>query len=80
MIIRSHWGIENSVHWVLDVVFDEDASRIHMDHSPQNVAVLRHIALNLLRKETTYKASIRTKRYRATLDQNYLLRVLNGLT
>lgn len=80
MIIRSHWGIENSVHWVLDVVFDEDASRIHMDHGPQNVAVLRHIALNLLRKETTYKASIRTKRYRATLDQNYLLRVLNGLT
>ncbi len=79
-IIRAHWGIENSVHWVLDVVFDEDASRIHMDHGPQNVAILRHIALNLLRKETTYKASIRTKRYRATLDQTYLLRVLNGLT
>ena len=48
-LVRTHWGIENQVHWVLDVVFHEDASRIRNGHAPQNMAVVRHMALNLLR-------------------------------
>lgn len=77
--IRHHWGIENSVHWVLDVVFREDESRINTNDGAQNFAILRHIALNLLRKETTSKKSVRQKRFRATLDETYLERVLAGL-
>jgi predicted transposase YbfD/YdcC len=77
--IRNHWGIENRVHWILDVVFREDDSRITSGHGAQNFAILRHIALNLLRKELTFKKSVRQKRYRATLDQDYLKLVLDGL-
>ena len=54
-IIRKHWGIENSVHWVLDVVMNEDACRIRKDNAPHNLATLRHLALNLVRQETTHK-------------------------
>jgi predicted transposase YbfD/YdcC len=75
--VRGHWGIENSVHGVLDVTFDEDRSRVRMGHAPQNFAVLRHIALNLLRQEPS-KGSINTKRFRAALDDQYLLKVLQA--
>ena len=74
--VRSHWGIENSLHWVLDVSFREDESRIRKDMAPQNFAVLRHIALNMIKKETSLKKSIRSKRLRAGWDNNYLLKVL----
>ena len=62
-MVRSHWGIENQVHWVLDVVFHEDQSWIRTGDAPQNMAVVRHIALNLLRQETS-KGSLKTKRFR----------------
>jgi len=73
--VRAHWGIENSVHWVLDVVFNEDASRIRTDHAPQNMAVLRHITLNLLRQEPS-RGSLKTKRFRCALSEDYLAQVL----
>jgi predicted transposase YbfD/YdcC len=52
-LIWEHWGIENSVHWVLDMAFNEDQSRLHKDNDAENLAVIRHIALNLLRNEET---------------------------
>ena len=74
-LVRGHWGIENRVHWVLDVTFHEDASRIRVGDAPQNMGVLRHIALNLLRQEPR-KGSLKTKRFRAALDETYLATVL----
>ena len=76
--VRSHWEIENSVHWVLDVTFHEDFSRMRTGHSDHNFAILRHIALNLLRKEQTAKSSIRTKRLKAGWNTDYLEKVLLG--
>lgn len=75
--IRSHWGVENSLHWVLDVVFDEDHCRIRKDNAPQNIAVIRQMALNLLKNEKTAKGGVQAKRLQAAWDENYLLKVLN---
>ena len=60
-IIRQHWEIENRVHWVLDMNFDEDACRIRSGHGPHNIALIRRLALNMLRQETTLKRSLRQK-------------------
>lgn|SRR5512138_804618 len=77
-VIRSHWSIENSLHWVLDIAFREDDSRIRKDHGPENVATLRHIALNLLKQDKSIKVGIKSKRKNAGWDERYLLKVLNG--
>ena len=76
--VRGHWGIENSLHWVLDIAFREDESRIRKDHAPANFATLRHMALNLLRRETSKRRSIKTKRLRAGWDMEYLGKILEG--
>jgi predicted transposase YbfD/YdcC len=76
--IRDHWGIENRVHWSLDMTFDEDHARNRVGFQPENFAVLRHFALDLLRLESSYKASLKNKRMRAAIDNDYLLTVLNA--
>jgi predicted transposase YbfD/YdcC len=75
--VRQHWGIENSVHWVLDIGFREDESRIRTGHAPENMAVLRHIALNLLRGDDT-PLGIKNKRLKAARNIDYLAHVLRG--
>lgn len=73
--IRSHWGIENQLHWCLDVVFNEDDSRIRRGHAPQNMSVIKRFALNLLRQEKS-KKSLKMKRYHAAMDNQFLLKIL----
>ena len=75
---RTHWSIENSLHWVLDVTFHEDLSRVRKDFAPQNMAVMRHVALNLHNAERSTKASIHTKRLRAGWDDDYLFTILSN--
>ena len=78
--VRSHWAIENRLHWTLDMAFDEDRSRIRKEHGAENFALLRHIALNLLKQEKTCKRSIRGKRLLAGWDENYLQKVLEAVS
>ena len=76
--VRSHWGIENSLHWILDVALNEDDCRIRKDNAPENFAVLRHVAVNLLGREKTSKHGIKNKQFRAAMDNEYLTLVLAG--
>jgi predicted transposase YbfD/YdcC len=75
-VARAHWGVENSLHWCLDVVMDEDCARNRLDHGPQNLAVLRHMALNLMRNDPR-KASLRGKFKIAAWNNNYLVSLLS---
>ena len=77
--VRTHWAIENSLHWVLDIAFREDECRLRKDHGAQNFAIVRHIALNLLKQDQQLKVGIKNKRLRAGWDQDYLLSVLQPL-
>jgi predicted transposase YbfD/YdcC len=74
--VRQHWGIENRLHYVLDVSMNEDACRIRRDHGAENFAVLRHIGLNLLRQEKTSPRGIKAKRKQAGWDNDYLAQIL----
>jgi predicted transposase YbfD/YdcC len=74
--VRGHWGVENGLHWVLDVAFREDESRVRTGNAPENLALLRRMALNLLHQERTAKVGMKAKRLKAGWSQDYLLRVL----
>jgi predicted transposase YbfD/YdcC len=76
--VRGHWGIENQQHWVLDVQFGEDAGRTRNDHSAENLALIRRIALNVLRHNGPSRDSIRRRKLRAALNDDYRLRLLFG--
>lgn len=75
---RSHWGIENGLHWVLDIAFREDDSRVRQGNAAQNLAIVRHMALNLLKQDKKTKGGVKAKRLRAAWDENYLADVLTG--
>ena len=75
---RNHWGIENSVHWVLDMSFREDESRVRIGNAPENLATMRHAALNLLRQDRRSKISIKAKRKLAAWDNTYLVSILSN--
>jgi predicted transposase YbfD/YdcC len=76
-VIRSHWSVENSLHWVLDVTFNEDASRIRQGYASQNMALLRRLCVSLLKREPS-KMSLAMKRYTAALDNDFLLKILSA--
>jgi predicted transposase YbfD/YdcC len=79
-MIRQHWEIENTLHWSLDVTFNEDRSRIRKEYAPENMAALRRVALNLLRQDHSHTVSLRQKRLLCSLDEHYLLTVFSGAT
>ncbi len=76
--IRQHWSIENQLHWILDVTFGEDACRIRTGNAPENIALLKRWSINLLNQETSFKRSTRQKSRRASMDEGYLLKVLQA--
>lgn len=73
---RSHWGIENELHWVLDVSFSEDDCRIRKGNASQNFAVVRHIATNLIKREKSVELGVKNKRLKAGWDEDYLEKIL----
>jgi predicted transposase YbfD/YdcC len=77
-MIRGHWGIENQLHWCLDVGFREDESRIRTDHGPENIALLRKIAMNLDKSERSHKRGVQAKRKLAAWSDDYLLKRLQA--
>lgn len=78
--VRGHWGIENRLHWSLDVTFAEDKSRVRKDHSPLNLGMLRRLALSILQRDTAVKDNLRGKRLRAGWDEEVLLTLLTGFS
>jgi predicted transposase YbfD/YdcC len=74
--IRTHWGIENQLHWVLELTFGEDDSRIRNLNGPENFSLLRRMAISLLNQETSTKRSLRQKMKRASMNTNYMIDVL----
>ncbi len=76
--VREHWAIENSLHWTLDVAFNEDDSRVRVGNAAENFSILRRMALNMLKAESTLKVGVKAKRKTAGWDPDYLLTVLNS--
>jgi len=76
---RKHWGVENSLHWTLDVTFREDESRIRKEAAPENYAIFRHIALNIIRRNTSIDASVKRKRHMAALNDDVRTTLIMGL-
>jgi predicted transposase YbfD/YdcC len=74
-VIRSHWSIENSLHWVLDVTFNDDASRIRQGYAAENMGLLRRLSVSLLKREPSGR-SLKMKRYKASLDNDFLMKIL----
>ncbi len=74
--VRNHWGVENGLHWQLDMSFREDESRMRKDHSAENFAVMRYVALNLLKNDKSVKLGVKNKRSRAGWDKKYLAKLL----
>jgi len=77
--VRKHWSIENKLHWVLDVTFREDDSRVRRDNASENLGIFRHVAINSLRNEKTCKKGIKAKRYKAASQPEYAQKVLDGI-
>ncbi len=75
-VVRRHWAIENELHWVLDVAMHEDRNRVHKDQAPENMAVLRHMALNLLKQEKTAKGGVHARQLQAAWNNDYLSKIL----
>jgi hypothetical protein len=75
---RSHWSVENSLHWVLDMAFREDESRARKDNSAENLNVLRQIALNILKSEKSFNGSITDKQFKCLLDNSYLDKIIEN--
>jgi predicted transposase YbfD/YdcC len=75
-VVRSHWGVENRLHWVLDLAFHEDSSRVRADHAPENLAIIRHLALNLLRGDPSRRIGLKNSRFKAALSDTYLRSIL----
>ena len=78
-VIRTHWQVENRLHWVLDVVFSEDQSRIRKGHAAANLALVRRLAVSALQREQSLKRGIAIKRLRAGWNEAYLFKVLHQL-
>ena len=77
--IRTHWGIENQLHWSLDMSFDEDHSRARVGNSAANLSAIRHVALNLIKNEKTAKVGVKIKRLKAGWDEQYLRKIIQGI-
>lgn len=74
--VRRHWGVENQLHWSLDMGFDEDQCRVRVRNAAENLAVIRHISLNMLRQESSLKVGLKAKRRKAGWDERYLAKIL----
>ena len=75
---RSHWGIENQLHWVLDMQLREDESRARVDNSAENLNVIRHWAYNLLKEETSVRGSFSDKQFKCLLDESFLDKIVRS--
>jgi predicted transposase YbfD/YdcC len=74
--VRKYWSIENQLHWVLDVSFNEDSSRVRRSNAAENISVIRHLVLNLLKLEKSCRKGLKAKRFKAALDTDYAEKVL----